>query len=120
MPSDVGNFNPLIVTEPELLPVNSRSAFEAFVDMVLSVTVTPSNVDAPVTPSVVDTVAAPVTASVLPSNVKFASPCIALAPVTVVIVLFVDPVFLDVGVDSRVFQLHLYRFSDAISLKEIR
>ena len=31
-------------------------------------------------------------------------------------VLFVDPVFLDAGVDSHMFQLHLDRFSDAISL----
>ncbi len=31
-------------------------------------------------------------------------------------VLFVDPVFLDARVDSHMFQLHLDRFSDTISL----
>ena len=37
------------------------------------------------------TVIAPDNANVLPSNVKLASPCIASAPVTVQIVLLVEP-----------------------------
>ena len=53
---------------------------------------------APVAVMNVDDVMLPVTANTVPSNVMLASPCMALAPVTVVIVLFVEP-------DSVVFPL---------------
>jgi len=50
-----------------------------------------ANEATPETPRVVEIVWFPVTAKVEPSKVKFDSPIIALAPVTVVIVLLVDP-----------------------------
>ena len=71
------------LTVPEPFAFISKFAFEAFVEIVLSVIVTPSNVLAPVTPNVVDTVAAPVTANVLPSKLKFPSAVIAEVPVPV-------------------------------------
>ena len=97
-----------ISTTPEPFADTSKFALEAFVVILLSLILTKSTsalpvtvcapvvlmspvVNTPVTPNVVDTVAAPVTASVEPSNVKLASPCIPPAPVTVVIVLLVDP-----------------------------
>ena len=87
LPSVVGNVNTtppeVMMTAPVPFALISNGALEALVDIVLSVTVTPSNVEAPVTPSVVEIVAAPVIASVLPSNVRLDSPVSACAPVTV-------------------------------------
>ena len=51
-PSAVGKTIPDILTAPEPFALNSKSAFEAFVEIVLSVIVMPSRVDDPVTDSV--------------------------------------------------------------------
>jgi len=42
LPSDVGNVNPLIVTEPDPFPDNSKFELDAFVEIELSEIVTPS------------------------------------------------------------------------------
>ena len=92
VPSDVGRVNAtppeVITTAPVPLAFISKGAFEAFVEIVLSVIVTPSSVEAPVTPNVVETVAAPVTASVEPLKLKLPSAVIADVPVPVRTALF--------------------------------
>ena len=63
-PSEVGKPNPLMVTVPVPLPVNSRLAFDAFVETVLSSMVTPSTVNALFVISVVNVPAAGVVAPI--------------------------------------------------------
>ena len=66
LPSDVGNVNPLIVTEPEPLPDNSKLEFDALDDTVLSVIVMPSTTAEVVAVTVVKV---PATAVVAPITV---------------------------------------------------
>ena len=83
----------LIATSPVPLAEMLRSALEPFEDItfvcrdpvvvVPSIVAPPLKVVAPVTPNVVETVAAPVTANVEPSKLKFPSAVIADVPVPV-------------------------------------
>ena len=68
-PSEVGKVNPLIVTDPDPFPVNSKLAFDEFAVIVLSAIVTPSITADVFAVTVVNVPAAAVEAPIMVSSI---------------------------------------------------